>query len=425
MRYFRTASLVAVGFGLVMFVLSAATPAAAATTLTVEAITWNVLGLDSNDVSVGPATYPVGGRVCNTGSEAATVSASFVWTSSSPAMSLEGPATIDLGLLPAGSCRDAYWNVTVARAASSYDATRGYVIEATSTDGASAATPTPRELFVERLVSQNRNSVNSITGPSAVTVGDEVTYVVDADTALAGFEQLESFLTLPSSIFQVLRVAVTYEKPVGATNDTVYADACGWDPIPTSPTYLTCIGPARYEGGKVGGALLSRVTVKVIGTGTAELASAIYDKSGSSYHYNTDFSVRPNLLVVTASAPATPTTTTLPVDMTAVPAAAPITTTTTTAAPTPTGARDPGSVSTGVATTGTSDTGALSLIGLSLLSVGMLALAGSRLERPAVATPFQRSLHDLRRSLHEHDAGAEAWLLMDALDRVAGSLQDR
>ena len=28
----------------------------------------------------------------------------------------------------------------------------------------------------------------------------------------------------------------TYTQPVGATNDTIYADACGWDPDPTSAT---------------------------------------------------------------------------------------------------------------------------------------------------------------------------------------------
>ena len=29
--------------------------------------TWNVIGLDSNNVNVGPNRFPVGARVCNTG----------------------------------------------------------------------------------------------------------------------------------------------------------------------------------------------------------------------------------------------------------------------------------------------------------------------------------------------------------------------
>ena len=36
----------------------------AAPGLTITPITWNVVGLDSNEVSVGPADFPVGARVC-------------------------------------------------------------------------------------------------------------------------------------------------------------------------------------------------------------------------------------------------------------------------------------------------------------------------------------------------------------------------
>ena len=43
--------------------------AQAAATLTVTPITWNVIGLDSNDVNVGPNHFPVGARVCNTGDD--------------------------------------------------------------------------------------------------------------------------------------------------------------------------------------------------------------------------------------------------------------------------------------------------------------------------------------------------------------------
>jgi len=51
--------------------------------LTIEPITWNVVGLDSNNVTVGPNTFPVGVRVCNSGDDPATnVIADFVWDSS-------------------------------------------------------------------------------------------------------------------------------------------------------------------------------------------------------------------------------------------------------------------------------------------------------------------------------------------------------
>ena len=50
----------------------------AVTTLTVTPLTWNIIGLDSNNVNVGPNTFPVGARVCNTGAALATgVTATF------------------------------------------------------------------------------------------------------------------------------------------------------------------------------------------------------------------------------------------------------------------------------------------------------------------------------------------------------------
>jgi len=38
-------------------------PALAAPVLTIAPITWNVVGLDSNDVTTGPENFPVGARV--------------------------------------------------------------------------------------------------------------------------------------------------------------------------------------------------------------------------------------------------------------------------------------------------------------------------------------------------------------------------
>jgi hypothetical protein len=46
--------------------------ASAAAMLTITPLTWNVIGLDSNAASVGPNDFPVGARVCNTGTTAAS-----------------------------------------------------------------------------------------------------------------------------------------------------------------------------------------------------------------------------------------------------------------------------------------------------------------------------------------------------------------
>src|SRR6185295_15034513 len=60
-----------------------AAPLLASAILTVTPLTWNILGLDSNDVTTGPNEFPVGARVCNTGSVTATnVTSAFGWTTS-------------------------------------------------------------------------------------------------------------------------------------------------------------------------------------------------------------------------------------------------------------------------------------------------------------------------------------------------------
>lgn len=54
----------------------------AAPSLTITPITWNVIGLDSNNVKVGPDTFPVGARVCNTGDAVVgDLVATFNWDS--------------------------------------------------------------------------------------------------------------------------------------------------------------------------------------------------------------------------------------------------------------------------------------------------------------------------------------------------------
>ena len=64
---------------------------AAYAAITVQPTTWNVIGLDSNNVNTGPAAYPVGVRVCNTGGAPVTnVTGNFVWDSSNIYINLSG-----------------------------------------------------------------------------------------------------------------------------------------------------------------------------------------------------------------------------------------------------------------------------------------------------------------------------------------------
>src|SRR5438445_13401176 len=50
--------------------------------LTITPVTWNVIGIDSNNPAVGPDTYQIGARVCNTGGAAVSnLVGTFVWDS--------------------------------------------------------------------------------------------------------------------------------------------------------------------------------------------------------------------------------------------------------------------------------------------------------------------------------------------------------
>jgi uncharacterized repeat protein (TIGR01451 family) len=261
--------------------------------LTITPTTWNVIGLDSNNVNVGPNTFETGARVCNTGGVAVTnVTGNFIWDSSNVFINLSGPSMLTTASLGAGACIDFYYSVVVTRSSSAYNATRQFHITATGDNVGSVSAPTPRELYVEKIISQNRNSVNSITGPTTVYVGQTYNYTVSASTATNGYEQLEAFLNLSNIIFQVQSIATTYTAPPGATNDKFYADACGWDNNPLSPTYRSCIGPANYPGSKAGGTVITTYTVKVLSTGSTTATTLIMDFSGSSYHYNSDYGIQ-------------------------------------------------------------------------------------------------------------------------------------
>ena len=258
--------------------------------LTVTPTSWNVVGLDSNNTSTGPDTFEIGARVCNTGGTAVTnIVGDFVWDSANIYLNLSGASTLNVSSLAAGACTDFYYPVTVTRSSLAYNATRRYHIAVSATGISTITTPTPRELYVEHLISQNRNSVQSITGPTTVYVGQTYNYTVNASTATQGYAQLEAFLNLSNVIFQVQAISTTYSSPAGGTNNKFYADACGWDNNPLSGSYRSCIGPDNYSGGKAGGTISTTYTVKILSTGVTTASTLILDFSGSSYHYNNDF----------------------------------------------------------------------------------------------------------------------------------------
>ncbi|MBI5156899.1 MAG: hypothetical protein HZA58_02665, partial [Acidimicrobiia bacterium] len=266
-------------------------PAEAAPALSVQTITWDVIGLDSNDVAVGINRYPVAARVCNSGDAPSTsTSVAFVWDSVNPYIDIQsGTSSVrTLGTLAAGDCRDVTFTVEIARDPAAYTTSRRYHVEATADGGLLASSPVPREVYVEYLVSQNRNTVTGLAGPSTMFVGDTHTYRIEGGTAPGGYEQLQTFITADASLIEIGPTSVVYTEPVGATNDQPYGDACGWDPDPTSPTYRSCIGPPGFPGGKAGGDFSQTYLLKAVAPGSTQLGAMIYDFSGSSFHYNSD-----------------------------------------------------------------------------------------------------------------------------------------
>lgn len=282
-----------------------ASPASAA--LTVTPLTWNIVGLDSNTPLSGPEFFPVGARVCST-TATSNVTVDFVWDSVNPFVNLR-PGSLAQIVFPniaAGACVDAYYEVAVTKNPAAFDTTRRYHIEATDLTG-TASTPVPRELYVEHLVSQARNSItNVLFGPAGGTltsvppggsmnlvVGNEYDIRLEGGTATGGYEQFAAFINFSNAIFRIIDVDTTLSvvapPRVVSPNDRLYADACLWDNDPGSPTYRACLST-----GKAGGTIVTTVyRIRIVsGGGTAEtLNTLLYDFSGSSFHYNADYGV--------------------------------------------------------------------------------------------------------------------------------------
>jgi trimeric autotransporter adhesin len=213
---------------------------APAAQLSVVPITWSVIGLGSNNVNVGPNIYPVAVRVTNDSADTATnVRTAFTFDAAndpdglSPYIHLADGQTSDLSIpsLAPGESFDFYYNVVVDRGPRAYATASRYFITASADNAGEVFTPRPRELYVEYLISQNRNTDILITGPTTVAVGGAYTYHFTSTTAPGGYEQLTSYLTFPVS-YQILSVSTTYTAPVGGTNDSVYADAAGFQDDP-------------------------------------------------------------------------------------------------------------------------------------------------------------------------------------------------
>src|SRR5512143_2990911 len=160
--FFRLALLSLLILVLVTSVFQPQSDVSAAAVLTITPLTWNVIGLDSNNVNVGPSNFPVGVRVCNSGSDPATnLTATFVWAAGKDLYTgdpyinlrsdvLTGNSSSSLTFASLGTtCHDFYFEVSVKRDSNAYNKSRRYHINITADGGISLSTPRPREIFVE------------------------------------------------------------------------------------------------------------------------------------------------------------------------------------------------------------------------------------------------------------------------------------
>lgn len=282
---------------------------AASAAVSVSPLGWNVVGLDSNKVTVGPNQFPVGARVCNDTGATRTLNATWAWQSSNAYINVVGGAGATPEAFPEfdlvdGACRDLYWTVEVTRNTAAYFTARAFQISLS--DGTTTvSTPAGRQIYVEKLVSQNRNVVTSLSGPGispntdGVYTGQTYTYSLVGATAPGGYEQLVFAAIFPPSMFEVVSVSTTYNADsspnVASPNGQVYADGCGW-------TYTPLPGACTGTG-KVGGNMTSTITVRAIGAGSGTVSTEIYDFSGSSFHYNADFGASAKAITVRQAVP--------------------------------------------------------------------------------------------------------------------------
>ena len=302
---------------------------------TIEPITWNVIGLDSNkpaDAQLPPGiyppkSYPVGVKVCNTSGTSADLYTRFEFTDNASPTYLtligddaEGDTDISVGNLEDGVCREVFYQVDIDQVKAAYDNREGYRVHLYNGNPASGgtlvtSTPDKREFWVEYLVSQNRNAIlefiaDGVTvqpgGTVEVFEGQTIDLTIKGKTATQGYEQIEAFMKLDPRYFEIQQISATYSASAGTDPNAfsrLYADGCGWVNDDDSPNYHN--NGACSSTGKYGGQVTKRylITIKPAMPSSYTGQTLIYDFSGSSYHYNSDFATS-TLILKKVSPPA-------------------------------------------------------------------------------------------------------------------------
>lgn len=226
-------------------------PATATTTLAIETITWDFVGLDSNKPETqGPETYIVGARVCNLGSEPArnvrvrfqkdgidngytfirltggdtyytdsiavddnselVRATNYVFDTRANGSLAKSKYDSDLPSTPQ-YCQDYYYNFKVDRLPAAWNTYQRYYITASADNASTVSTERPRQIYIEKLISQARNEVyffgcdaaggTDYDTTATVQVGDVFTCEARAYTSTA-YPQLSFTADIPNVIFK-------------------------------------------------------------------------------------------------------------------------------------------------------------------------------------------------------------------------------
>lgn len=353
-RFGRSVSVFAVSVVAMATVIIAAPQAQAAVgPFTLTALSWDDIGLDSNDVTTGPNVYEIGIRACNTGvTTAPTVTATWTWTNigrtrtgvaiASPpgpyvAIQTGTSATQVIHGLAGGACFDFYFNMEIVRNAAAYKTTRNYTV--TVDDGAGVTATRSSRIAIMDIQSQNRNYVLGThcdgqpdgtkncgiygswngTGwnaaPTNVLVGSTYTYTLISTTATAGYGSYSTMLNFPRGIFQIQSVVQTYKtypNPPNAyccqdnppnqvgTVTRLWNNACNWQYDATDPVNDNCTTGVE-QNDKSGNTTVTTFTIKILAAGTSSITGLVWDGSGASWHYNSDYGTQ--VVSITATMP--------------------------------------------------------------------------------------------------------------------------
>jgi LPXTG-site transpeptidase (sortase) family protein len=275
----------------------------AQTDLTIEQITWSIIGLDTNDVNAGPNEFPIGVRVCNDGDDMVeNLTVTFAWTNANERIALINEAgtvqTIDP--VEEGECVDVYYWASVQRNTASYGATRNLTITA---EGDDVSVNTSQQLRVERLEPVATLSTSNFSGPDSLNVGETYSWDVSVTTPATGSPELVHFLTMCPNILRVVLVEADYTQPPDEFGENFWADGCAWDTANNSGCTATGTNIRNF-----GGTVEYFVEAEVIAPGSCTLRSVVYDFSSNAYHYNNNYSSQ--TFPITASGQAAPTATT-------------------------------------------------------------------------------------------------------------------